>query len=246
MVNKKTDKRTTVKVNTARCAGESTQFPSAECFCLKTKAGGDSLQGSRLFCYRCLSHAHLQRSCPEKNSCVEKDCARPQDHHSMIHVPTINEAEDVEGSVDQSSSLVSNLFVNNATMEDVCRSFVLLKIVPLRVIADNGNSLTTYGLLDSAAVGSMITSNRMRRLQLQGVPEKVSKNTVNQRNQNLELSKVKFQISCQWQLGRIIRVLPGRDGLVHTVEVKTRSSKPLLRSRQRLCLLKGAGNLDRD
>ena len=26
-------------------------------------------------CYRCLSHTHLQRNCPEKTSCTEKDCS---------------------------------------------------------------------------------------------------------------------------------------------------------------------------
>ena len=56
-------------------------------------------------------------------------------------------------------------------------------------------TLTTYGMLDSAAVSSMITSNIADKLQLQGVPEKVSINTVTQRDQNLELCKVKFQIS---------------------------------------------------
>ena len=72
---------------------------------------------------------------------------------------------------------------------------MLLKVVPLRVTAENGRTLTTYGMLDSANVSSMITSNIAEKLGLQGVPEKVSISTVTQRDQNLELSKVKFQIS---------------------------------------------------
>ena len=75
----------------------------------------------------------------------------------------------------------------------------MLKVVPLRVTAENGRTLTTYGMLDSAAVSSMITSNIADKLQLQGVPEKVSINTVTQRDQNLELCKVKFQISSATQ-----------------------------------------------
>ena len=62
----------------------------------------------------------------------------------------------------------------------------MLKVVPLRVTAENGRTLTTYGMLDSAAVSSMITSNITDKLQLQGVPEKVSMNTVTQRP-NLEI-----------------------------------------------------------
>ena len=150
-------------------------------------------------CYRCLSHTHLQRNCPENTSCTEKDCARPQDHHSLWHISTKNEIEDVEGNPEQSSPEVSNLSVNNATTEYNSRSFVLLKVVPLRVAAENGRPLTTYAMLDSAAFSLMITSNIVDKLQLQGVPEKVSINTVTQRDQNLELCKVKFQISSATQ-----------------------------------------------
>ena len=150
-------------------------------------------------CYRCLSHTHLQRNCPENTSCTEKDCAHPQDHHSLLYISTKNEVEDVEGNPEQSSPEVSNLSVNNATTEYNSRSFVLLKVVPLRVTAENGRPLTTYAMLDSAAFSLMITSNIVDKLQLQGVPEKVSINTVTQRDQNLELCKVKFQISSATQ-----------------------------------------------
>ena len=71
----------------------------------------------------------------------------------------------------------------------------MLKAVPLRVTAENRRTLTTCGMLDSAAVSSLTTSNIADKLELQGVPEKVSISTVTQRDQNLELSKVKFQIS---------------------------------------------------
>ena len=75
----------------------------------------------------------------------------------------------------------------------------MLKVVALGVTAENGRTLTTYAMLDSTAVSSMITSNIVDKLQLQGVPEKVSINTVTQRDQNLELCKVKFQISSATQ-----------------------------------------------
>ena len=169
----------------------------SKCSVLVSKGVGWQRRFARFkaLCYRCLSHTHLQRNCPEKTSCTEKDCARPQDHHSLLHISTKNEIEDVKGNPEQSSPVVSNLSVNNATTESNRRSFVLLKVVLLRVTAGNGRTLTTYGMLDSAAVSSVITSNIADKLQLQGVLEKVSINTVTQRDKNLELFKVKFQIS---------------------------------------------------
>ena len=125
----------------------------------------------------------MQKNCPEKASCTEKDCNCPQDHHSLLQVSTKNEIEHVRANAEPSSPAVSNMLVDNATTEHNRRSFELLKVVPLKVTAENGRTLTTYGMLDSAAVGSMITSNVVEKLELKGVPE------------NVELSKVKFQIS---------------------------------------------------
>ena len=84
--------------------------------------------------------------------------------------------------------------VNNATIEDSKRSFVLLKVVPLRVVANNGTVVSTYGLLDTAAVSSLITSHLAERLQLQGIPERMSINTVTQADYDCEITKVKLFI----------------------------------------------------
>ena len=61
-------------------------------------------------------------------------------------------------------------------------------------MADNGTVVSTYGLLETPAVSSFITSHLAERLQLQGIPEKVSINTVTHKNYDCELTKVKFFI----------------------------------------------------
>ena len=47
----------------------------------------------------------------------------------------------------------------------------------------------------------------------------------------------------QWRLGEVIRVVPGRDGLVRTAEVRTGTTTSLVRPIQRLCLLEESANL---
>ena len=47
----------------------------------------------------------------------------------------------------------------------------------------------------------------------------------------------------QWRLGRDIRVVPGMDGLVRTVEVRTGTTTSLVRPIQKLRLLEEAANL---
>ena len=50
-----------------------------------------------------------------KRQVVLRKTARPQDHHSLLHISTKNEIEDIEGNPEQSSPVVSTLSVNNAT-----------------------------------------------------------------------------------------------------------------------------------
>ena len=55
----------------------------------------------------------------------------------------------VKANPEQSSPVVSNLSViDDATTENKRRSFVSLKVVSLRVTAENGTTLTSYGMLD--------------------------------------------------------------------------------------------------
>ena len=61
--------------------------------------------------------------------------------------------------------------IHEATIGDCERFFVLLKVVSLRVVSENGTVVSTYVLLETAAVSSMITSHLQQHLLLQGVPE---------------------------------------------------------------------------
>ena len=175
-----------------KSARDHTPFQSVLSSCLKVWLGVNNLQGS--LCYRCLSPSHLQRGCPEKKGCTEKNCARPLSHHLLLHLSTRIDVNYGERNTNQSTPPATDLTVHNATVEDLKRSLVLLKVVPLHVISENRAAVTTYGLLDTAAVSSMITSYLEEMLKLQGVPEKVSINTVTHKNHDCELSKVRFQI----------------------------------------------------
>ena len=148
-------------------------------------------------CYRCLSPSHLQRECPEKEGCTVEDCAHPSNHHSLLHLTatTGSPVDKEEGNSGQSSSPSTSLPVHNASVTDSDRGLVLLKVVPVRVVSEGGLALSTYGLLDTAAVSSMISSRIVAKLELQRVPERVSLNTVTHKNHDCELSQVKFHIS---------------------------------------------------
>ena len=148
-------------------------------------------------CYRCLSPSHLQRECPEREGCTVQDCAHPPNHHPLLHLTatTASPVDEEEGNSGQSSSPSTSLPVHNASVTYSDRGFVLLKVVPVRVVSEGGLALSTYGLLDTAAVSSTINSCIAAKLELQRVPERVSLNTVTHTNHDRELLQVKFHIT---------------------------------------------------
>ena len=79
-------------------------------------------------------------------------------------------------------------------MGDTKRTLVLLKVVPVSIAAKNGIVVSTYRLLDTGAVNSLITSKLAERLQLQGTTERVSITTVTHNSRDCGLSKVKFVV----------------------------------------------------
>ena len=143
-----------------------------------------------------MSASHVRRRCPDKKGCTEKDCAQPLTHHLLLHIPTDTQPEHSgsERNAGQNVTPEMELPVNSSTMADTKRTLVLLKVVPVSIAAKNGIVVSTYGLLDTGAVNSLITSKRAERLQLQGTPERVSITTVTHDSHNCELSKVKFVV----------------------------------------------------
>ena len=62
----------------------------------------------------------MRKRCPEKNGCMENDCAYPSSHHSLLNAPgvTPREVNETERDVHQSVSARTDLTINNATMEN--------------------------------------------------------------------------------------------------------------------------------
>ena len=71
--------------------------------------------------------------------------------------------EMVEGSQQPKRSRTVEQYTTD-TKTTVSSRIILLHVVPVRVIAPQGNSITTYGLLDNASQGTIISKNIARIL----------------------------------------------------------------------------------
>ena len=80
-----------------------------------------------------------------------------------------------------------------ATMAE--SSEILLQIIPLKVIGNNGKSITRYGLADSGSDVTMIDPSLMEQLEIQGEASQLFLSTVNQREKMEQGVKVNFKIA---------------------------------------------------
>ena len=72
---------------------------------------------------------------------------------------------------------------------------VLLKTIPVRIMAENGNSLTTLGMLDSGASATFVTRPVAQKLGVQGTPEVTSVNTALAKGQDQNVTVYGCSIS---------------------------------------------------
>ena len=97
-----------------------------------------------------------------------------------------------------------------ATITNTTSKFVLLHVVPVKVLSPQGVSVTTYVLLDNASRGTMISSELAKELNLRGRKETILVNTLLQQ-ESQEFEVVEFDLQHASSDGEKIKV---QEGLV--------------------------------
>ena len=97
---------------------------------------------------------------------------------------------------------------------------VLLHVIPVKVSTKDGNSVTTYGLLDNASRGTIVDANLAKRLNVKGIKQTVAVTTV-LGTQNCEFESV--CLSLQAAAARDSDpVLEVKEGLVRELNINER------------------------
>lgn len=82
---------------------------------------------------------------------------------------------------------------------------VLLQVIPVKLISNNGSQTTAYGLVDSGSDITVIDPSLVRMLNMKGSPSKLSFTTVNNTTYHPLLSKLTIQSTI--------------DGIVHALKL---------------------------
>ena len=127
-------------------------------------------------CHVCLKPGHMRSHCKSRIFC---QCGADRRHHRLLHNPPRRFGGRAEYSTEQEQhtsvkagssdtlrmtegpqrpeGLLTFEQYATVTKTAVSSRTILLHVVPIRVIAPNGNSVTTYGLLDNTSGGTIIS-----------------------------------------------------------------------------------------
>ena len=172
-------------------------------------------------CHVCMKPEHFRENCRSTESCP---CSSQRKHHLLLHntwskennKETLTKDERRNKSDDKKEDQADKQGEQEkkteqyATITNTTSKLVLLHVVPAKVLSPQGVSVTTYGLLDNASRGTMISSELADELNLKGRKEAILVNTLLQQ-ESQEFEVVEFDLQSASSGGEKIKV---KEGLV--------------------------------
>ena len=159
-------------------------------------------------------------------------CGRGSDkrHHILLHNPPrlrdaitaqdpyLDRQREIQAAQadiqykDQGTQFPQNLraMEQYATITEAPSRTIILHVVPVKVIAPSGSSLTTYAFLDNASRGAIISKNIANSLGLKGPLQLVSVNTVLEKTSE-HFQLLRFELQLATGTGKFVKV---EEGLV--------------------------------
>ena len=193
---------------TGNCPMCGCSHPLYRCEMFKSKPIEEraELVKKKRICFNCINSVeHSSRSCKSSVRCRTLECGKP--HHTLLHLPrpspernVVHQANNVETMVIPTVPMAppdgqnaTSSTCATATMAE--SSEIPLQIIRLKVIGNNGRSITTYGLVDSGSDVTMIDPSLIEQLEIQGEASQLFISTVKQREKREQGVKVSFKIA---------------------------------------------------
>ena len=175
-------------------------------------------------CHVCLRSGHYRGKCESPKFCR---CGSHKRHHKLLHNPPSSR----RGSDRQSRPRVEELKPAGSSPYPVCSSeprppetrstaqyatvtqpatikSVFLHVIPVKIMSPDRRFITTYGLLDNASRGTMISQDVANELGLKGPKEVISVSTLLQQEEE-EFEVVEFTLQSASGEGEILTVAEG-------------------------------------
>ena len=137
-------------------------------------------------CFRCLNSDHFGRDCPQSRMCGLSGC---KSYHSrLLHT---DQRKPRDHHITKTKTQTEH--VMNTQSKTKPEDMIAMRTVP--VVLKNGNqTLKVNALLDEASTRTYVNSDVAAKLSLKGVPDELQVNTLNNQQEVLQTTCVKFDL----------------------------------------------------
>lgn len=117
-------------------------------------------------------------------------------HHSLLHPTQFHVSVSEDHMPDARSTEVENVTAATSctTTGTEDSDTVLLQVVPLRVVGNDGLAVRTYAMLDSGSEITLVDPSLVKFLHLRGQPDRLVFSTVSKRNEPQEGERVDLAV----------------------------------------------------
>ena len=176
-----------------------------ESFKSKTPKERNEFVKANKICFNCLSSTeHNYKNCKCSVRCQVPGCGKA--HHSMLHFPESNDSKRRETSQPETKQAVNNSVNTSAPSHTsttgtnltvaVDDQDIMLQVLPVKIVNDESDVITTYCLIDSGSDVTLIDPSLVKKMNLKGTPGNLILNTVSNSDVNNQAIKVSFKLAC--------------------------------------------------
>lgn len=153
-----------------------------------------------------LLHTDLTQDSRRPNPPNNKDSKDKGDKPSTTSYPACHERVNMGQTASADSGKPETTSISSADLSTT-ETQVLLNVVPVIIIAENGNAVSTYAFLDSGCTDTLVDRSLVDHLDIQGTPVQIGISTITSSDNVVESNRVFFTLSSLESLEKVLRFL---------------------------------------
>ena len=149
-----------------------------------------TVKGKKL-CYNCLRDDHFTSKCNSKNTCFKEGCSAKHTLHDYFLLKQKKRDKDSDKHVKDGSKSTKkegeSIKINTCKTSKVSER-VFIQIVPVKVMKNDGKTISTFALLDNGSQSTLIREDFAKKLKLKAYSRTIN---ISSTEDELESAKVK-------------------------------------------------------
>ena len=156
----------------------------------------NTVKGKKL-CYNCLRDDHFTSKCNSKNTCFKEGCSAKHTLHDYFLLKQKKRDKDSDKHVkddSQSTKKKGESITINTYKTSKVSERVFLQTVSLKVMKNDGQTISTFALLDNGSQSTLIREDFAKQLKLKGYSRTINITSIKDELESVKIKEISLKI----------------------------------------------------